>query len=575
MLKKFALLSTFAIFTTSLSPLHTSAATLPDEAKLHEMTARFAKVPLKVDISHLSKGDRQAVIKLLQATQAVNPLYMKQLWSGNLDLRAQLQKDSSPLGLARYEYFWMNKGPWSWLDENSAFIPGVPAKLPDGANFYPEDMTKQEFETWVKALSPADQTRATGFFTVIRRDANHKLTIVPYNQEYKTELESLSALLKQAAALTDNKSLRRFLNTRADAFLSNDYYASDVAWMDVDAPVDVTIGPYEVYADAFFNYKAAFESYINITDAKETAKVKFFGAQMQDMENNLPIEPKYRNPKIGALSPIRVVNQLLSAGDADHGVKNAAYNLPNDEKVTAEKGSKRVMLKNIQEAKFNNILKPIAEVVLTAKDRKDINFDWFFTHILAHEMTHGIGPHQIKIDGRDTTARNELKELHGLIEEAKADITGLYFLQHLLDHGKAGKLPKGPKAEREIYTTFLTSSFRTLRFGMEEAHAKGMAIQLNYILDKGGFKAQPDGTFSVNLPLVKTAVRDLDHELLTIEATGNYAVAKDLQQRLGIIRPEVQRALDRLKALPIDIDPLPVTADELLHEETDVKTAGR
>jgi hypothetical protein len=321
--------------------------------------------------------------------------------------------------------------------------------------------------------------------------------------------------------------------------------------MDLDAPLDITIGPYETYNDELFGYKAAFEAYITIRDNRETERLKAFASHMQEIENHLPIDPKYRNPKLGASAPIRVVNEVYAAGDGAHGVRTAAFNLPNDDRVVHGKGSKRVMLKNIQEAKFNTILKPIAERVLPQSARGDLSFDYFFMHILAHEMSHGIGPHQIEVGGRATTPRQELKELYSPIEEAKADVTGLFMLQYLFDHGMA----HGPDAGKELYSTFLASAFRSLRFGLTEAHGKGMALQFNYITDKGGFVAHPDGTYSVDFARIQAAVRDLDHDLLTIEATGDYAGARRMLDTLGVIRPGMQHALDGLKGIPTDIDP--------------------
>jgi Peptidase family M49 len=322
--------------------------------------------------------------------------------------------------------------------------------------------------------------------------------------------------------------------------------------------VEPTIGPYETYNDEIFGYKAGFEAYITLRDDKETAKMKFFGDHMQDVENHLPIDAKYRNPKLGALSPIRVVNEVLSTGDGAHGVRTAAYNLPNDDRVVREKGSKRVMLKNVQEAKFRAILVPLSGRVLSKEAQAELNFDAFFTHILAHEMTHGIGPHAMTLNGRQTTVRQELKDLYSAIEEAKADATGLYMLQYLYDQ----KLMT--PAEKPLYTTYLASSFRTLRFGLHEAHGRGMAVQFNYLMDKGAFTANADGTFAVNFQKIKPAVRDLVHDLLTIEANGDYAGAKKMLDTLGVVRPALQKALDRLADLPTDIEPVHVTAEALL-----------
>ena len=527
------------------------AVTIPEVAQLEHMSARFAPVKMRVDVSRLSPGDRQALPKLIEAARLMDHIFLTQLWSGNQDMYARLQKDTTPLGKARRNYFWLNKGPWSDIDDYAAFVPGAPPRKLPGANLYPEDMHREEFEAWVKTLPEAERRQAEGFFTVIRRDGARHLTIVPYSQEYQQDLTRAAQLLREAARLTDNESLRRFLSLRAEAFLSNDYYASDVAWMDLDAPLDITIGPYETYNDELFGYKAAYEAYVNLRDDRETERLKSFAGHLQEIENHLPIEPRYRNTKLGASAPIRVVNEILASGDGAHGVRTAAYNLPNDERVVHEKGSKRVMLKNVQEAKFHTILEPIAARVLPKAAQGDLSFDAFFEHILAHELSHGIGPQQIELRGRHTTARQELKELYGAIEEAKADVTGLFMLQYLFDHGMGG----GAAAERKLYTTYLASSFRSLRFGLTDAHGKGMALQFNYLSDKGAFVAEPDGTFSVNYAKIKTAVRDLTHDLLTIEAEGNYTGARQMLDTLGVVRPAMQKALSSLKDIPTDIRP--------------------
>jgi hypothetical protein len=532
-------------------PVLLAAAVMPDLAQLKQMSARFAPVTLKYDDSGLSPGDRKALPKLIEAARVLNLLFMDQIWSGDRALYEKLRKDETPLGKERLHYFWLNKGPWSDLDGHTAFLDGVPPRKPLGANFYPEDLTREQFEVWAKTLSAKDREQAEGFFTVIRRNGAGKLTAVPYSQAYAADLKKAAGLLREAAALTDNASLKKFLTLRADAFLSNDYYASDVAWMDLDAPLDITIGPYETYNDELLGYKAAFEAYITIRDERLSNQLHQFAGRLQDVENNLPIDPKYRNPKLGAAAPIRVVNEVYAAGDGAHGVRTAAFNLPNDERVVHEKGSKRVMLNNIQEAKFESNLKPIAARVLPKSAQGDLSFEAFFTHILCHELSHGIGPHQIQVAGRATTPRQELKELYSAIEEAKADVTGLFMLQYLYDHG----MQHPPEAERRLYTTFLASAFRSLRFGLTEAHGKGMALQFNYLFDRGAFTAQP-GTFAVDFAKVKGAVRDLTHDLLTLEAEGNYAGTKKMFDQLAVIRPPMQRALDGLKDIPVDIDPV-------------------
>ena len=512
---------------------------------------RFAPTDITADASHLSGGDRKALDKLIQAAKLLNPLFLRQVWSGNEALLKKLEADTSHEGRDRLHYFMINKGPWSRLDKNEPFIDGVPREKPPRAGFYPDDITKDEFNAWVATLSEQDKQRATGFFTVIRRGADGKLKIVPYHEEYREFLEPAAKLLREAAELTTNQTLKNFLTKRADAFMSDDYYTSDVAWMDLDAPLDVTIGPYETYEDELFGYKAAFEAFITLRDEAESAKLVKFGGYLQELENNLPIDPRYRNPKLGAASPIRVVDNVFCSGDGNRGVQTAAFNLPNDEKVVKEKGSKRVMLKNVQEAKFNKALVPISRIVMDPSQQSQISFDAFFTHILCHELMHGLGPHEIKVGGRDTNVRKELKQLYSALEEAKADITGLWALQYLIDHGGID-----PAMERDLYTTYLASSFRSVRFGINEAHGKGQAMQFNYLLDEGAITMNDAaGTFGIDTTKIKEAVRKLASEILTIEAEGSYEEAKALLDKYGVIRSAMQKALDKLGDVPVDIEP--------------------
>jgi Peptidase family M49 len=538
----------------------TRPATSGTSSDLQEMAARFAPTDLTVDLSKLAAADRMVLTKLVEASRIVDGLFLRQVWDGNVAMLLDLSRDESAEGRARLHYFLINKGPWSRLDHNEPFVPGTPAK-PEGADFYPADATKAEIEKWIGTQPPAERARATGFFTVVRRAAGGGLILVPYSLEYQNELIRMAALLREAAGAATEPTLKAFLNKRADAFMSNDYYDSDVAWMELNAAIEPTIGPYEVYEDEYFNYKAAFESYVTVRDDAESAKLQKFSGELQDVENHLPIEPGLRNPKLGAMAPIVVVNELYAAGDGNRGVQTAAFNLPNDERVTREKGSKRVMLKNVQDAKFAKTLVPISQVVLSAEDQKDLSFDAFFTHILMHELMHGLGPHNITIGGRETTVRQEMKEASSYLEEAKADISGLFALQYLIDKGVIDK-----SLQRSIYTTFLASCFRSIRFGINEAHGRGIAIQLNSLLDQGGFIVRPDGTFAVNHDKIRDGVIALTRDIMTMQAAGDYAKAKELGSRLGNVRPPVQAALDKLADVPVDIEPRYVTAAELLRQ---------
>jgi peptidase M49-like protein len=522
------------------------------DPELAKKISRFAPTTLTADVTRLSANDRKALRKIIEAAKLMDPLFLRQVWSGNQEIYEKLKADKTVVGQQRLHYFLINDGPWSRLDNNEPFIEGVPRQKPPQANFYPDDITKDEFNSWLSGLTDSEKEKATGYFYTIRRDANGKLMTLPYSQEYREFLEPAVKLLRDAAALTTNKTLKDFLTKRAEAFASNDYYASDVAWMDLDAPIDVTIGPYETYEDELFGYKAAFEAYVTLTDAPETAKLNKFGQHLQELENNLPLEARYRNPKLGASSPMRVVNEVFGSGEGNSGVQTAAFNLPNDERVVKEKGSARIMLKNVQDSKFVKVLIPISRVVLPPDQQRAVAFDAFFTHILMHELMHGLGPHNIQVSGQATTVRLQLKELYSSIEEAKADVTGLWALQYLIDKGVIDK-----QMQRTLYTTYLASMFRSVRFGLTESHARGVAMQFNYFTDEGAIKFdERTGKFSIDNAKIKDAVLKLTHDLLTIEAEGSYDKAKGMLDKYSLIRPPMKGALDRLSGVPVDIEPI-------------------
>lgn len=532
----------------------------PETVRLQKMAARFAPVEVRVDLSGLPENERRALASLVKAARITDALFMRQLWAGNEAMLLRLMEDQTPLGRARLDYFLINRGPWSRLDDNAVFVPGAPDK-PEAANFYPTGATKAEVETWLGGLSEAERAAATGFFTTIRRETSGKFQAVPYSLEYQGELAEMARHLRDAAGATQAPTLKAFLESRAEAFATNDYYASDVAWMKLDSAIEPTIGPYEVYEDGWFNYKAAFEAFITVRDDAETATLERFGQELQWLEDRLPIDPAFRRKKLGGLAPMRVVNVVFAAGDGNHDVQTAAFNLPNDERIVAEMGSKRTMLKNYQQAKFDNTLVPISRVALAPEDQGFVDFEAFFTHILMHEVMHGLGPTNTGPGGTGGGVRQAIKELYSTVEEAKADISGLWALQKLMDKGVIDRA-----GERRMYTTFLASSFRTLRFGMDDSHARGMALQVNYLLDAGAYRVSDDGRFSVDVRKAKKGVEALSRELLTIEAKGDYEGGKRLLERLVVTRPEVQAVLGRLEGVPVDIRPQFVTADALEHE---------
>jgi hypothetical protein len=540
---------------------HAAAAppdAMPDAAALSKASARLAPVDLAVDIGALPAGERAALAEIVAAAKIMDALFLRQVWAGNDTVVLDLAPDRSPLGQARLHAFLQNKGPWLRLDGDRPFLPGVGPK-PVAGNFYPADASKADVERWMHALPAPARAAAEGFFTTIRRAPDGKLQAIPYSVEYQGELARAAALLRAAARLTEQPTLRAFLESRAAAFLSNDYYASDIAWMKLDASIEPTIGPYEVYEDGWFSAKAAFEAFVCVRDDAETAKLAKLAGELQELENNLPIDAKLRNPKLGATAPIRVVNQLFGAGDANKTVQTAAFNLPNDERIVKEVGSKRTMLKNVQRAKFDRVLVPISRIALAPRDRSAVSFDAFFTHILMHELMHGLGPHQTSGPaGKTTTVRAALQQSYGALEEAKADVAGLWALQHLIDKGV---LDRG--LERTIYVTSLASAFRTLRFG-GDAHAVGMALQINTFLDAGALRVAKDGTFSVDPTKVKEAVRALTADIMNVQAAGDGAKAAEMLRAHAAIRPEVKAVLDRLGKVPIDVEPRFVTAEKLL-----------
>jgi hypothetical protein len=549
----FAALALVVAASTQAAP---PTAAFPGTDALRKLEAQYAPVDLTVDVSRLPEGDRKAVALLVRASRIVDGLFLRQEWAGAEGMLLGLLDDASPLGHARLALFLRNKGPWDRLDHDRPFIPGAPAK-PEAGTFYPPGATKEEIARWNGSLPENERAAATGFFSVVRRTPAG-LVAVPYSVEYQAELALCASLLREAAAATGEPTLKRFLAARAAALLSDDYYDSDVAWMELDAAVEPTFGPYETYADGWFNAKASFEAYVTVRDDAETARLARLSGELQDIEDHLPVDPAARNPKLAALAPIRVVNELFAAGDGRRGVTTAAFNLPNDERILREKGAKRVMLKNVQEAKFKKVLLPISRVAVAPADGRRVSFDAFFTHILMHEMVHGLGPHGIERPTGRTTVREQLGSAYPAIEEAKADVVGLFALHRLVDRGV---LPK--ELERSMYATFLASAFRSIRFGVNEAHGRGVALQLNWFLDQGGVVVGKDGRFSVVDGKIRAAVESLSRELLSIQAKGDVAAATALLDRMAVIRPPVAKVLERLRAIPVDIAPRFVTAEAL------------
>ncbi len=516
---------------------------------LKEKIAQFAPVEIKYDSTLLTERQRMVVKKLFEASQIIDTIYLNQVYSKNREIKFSLENSSSEVDKLKLKYFDIMFGPFDRLDHNKPFL-GKEQK-PKGANFYPENMTKEEFNNWIKE-NPQDDSSFTSSFTVIRKE-NGKLVAIPYSEFYKTELTKATSLLKEAAEYADNQSLKKYLMLIAKAFETNNYFESDMTWMDLkDNKIEVIIGPYEVYEDELFNYKASYESFVTIKDSAESEKLQKFGTYLKDIENHLPIEDKYKNTQRGNESPIVVVNEVYSAGDTKAGVQTLAFNLPNDERVRKAKGSKKVMLKNISDAKFENQLIPISKIVLDSSQLPYVTFNAFFSHALMHEMSHGVGPGFITVNGRKTEVSKELKETYSTIEECKADVLGMYNNIFMIDKGLFPKT-----FADETWATFLVGIFRSVRFGITEAHGSGNAIIYNYLLEKGSYEYNP-GTdkVKVNFDKIYGSVKELAHILLTIEATGNYNGAKQLIKKYALISPSMKSLIDKLSGIPVDIKPV-------------------
>jgi len=510
---------------------------------------KFAPVEISYDKNILSASDQRVVEKLAAASQIIDRIFLAQVYSKNEAIKKTLMNSKIPEDKTYLDYFTIMYGPFDRLDENKPFL--IAGQKPEGANYYPEDMTKEELLQWIEN-HPEDKENFESNFTVIRRKGEG-LVAMPYSEFYLDLLKPAAKLLKEAADLSENESLKKFLNSRADAFLSNDYFQSDMDWMDLDSPIEVVIGPYEVYEDGLMGYKAAFEAFITVVDPVESDKLATIANYLDDMEKNLPYKEEYKNFERGESSPFKVVQEILTAGDTRAGIQTIAFNLPNDERVREAKGSKKVMLKNILEAKFNKILTPIVELVIAPEQLPYLSFDAYFNHILLHEVSHGLGPGTLTLpNGEKTTVNKMLADTYSTIEEAKADVCGNYNVQFLIDEGV---FPA--ELEQSLYVTYLGGMFRSVRFGIESAHARANMIQFNYLMAKDAFQFdEQTERFSVNHDKVKAAIKELANLLLTVQAEGNYKAAQNLIKNYGVMTKTMQAALYKLDAIPVDIKPI-------------------
>ncbi len=538
-----------------------------DSLQLH--MALLAPVDVAYDATILSAPEKQALGKLVEAARLMDEVFLRQVWEGNASLHDTLLTLANTAGANKalaqdlLRSFNQNAGPWLRLEHDRPFIGNTPK--PAGGGFYPANMTKEEFETFV-ASHPDQKEAMQGYFTRIERGIDGTLRAVPYNEAYAAFLTGAAKALNDAADIltspeaksqlangVDYTTLATFLRSRAAAFMSNDYFQSDMDWMDIkDNILDVTIGPYEVYEDALFNYKASFEAVIAMRNPADSKRLEELKHYLPAMERNLPIENKYKNPNRGTDSPIAVVDVIHVGGDMGKGVHAIAYNLPNDERVREAKGSKKVMLKNIARAKYDKILLPIASLVLDPSQMEHVNFESFFGSSVMHELSHGLGPGTITLpDGSKTTVNIALQTLYSPLEECKADVMGLYNTAFLVEKGIYTK-----DELDQAYVVFLPGFFRAIRWGLHEAHAKGNMIQYNWYKDQGAIVHDVEtDRYTVVLEKMPEAVKTLTAELCMLQAHGDFAAAQAFVDKWGTVPTEVERIVGKFNAIPRDVAP--------------------
>lgn len=513
----------------------TAATQVQANPEIQKKVDEFAKVKLTSNIDHLSANQKEMLKILFEAADIMNDVFWKQALCGEEPFLTSLNYDPAAKAFAKINY-----GPWERLNNNLPFICYTGEK-PAGANFYPLDMTKDEFEKW-------DNENKSSLYSIVRRDDDGNLKNIMYSEAYATEFNKAAELLRKAATLAESEGFKKYLNLRADALLSNDYYESDLAWLDMkDNMIDLVYGPIENYEDHLFGYKAACESFILIKDIEWSNKLQRFAKFLPQLQKELPVEEKYKQDPIGTQTDLGAYDAVFYAGDCNAGSKTIAINLPNDERVHVKKGTRRLQLKNSMKAKFDNILVPISNVLIAPEQRANVTFDAFFANTMFHEVAHGIGIKNT-INGRGNV-RTALKETYSSIEESKADILGLYLVTKL---NEMGEFPEANLMDN--YVTFMAGIFRSVRFGAASAHGKANMMRFNYFLEKEAFKRNADGTYAIDFEKMKQASVELTQDILRVQGNGDYEGAKAWLKKQGIVTPTLEADLAKLSSAGIPKD---------------------
>ena len=524
---------------TSAVPVEPTPVETPvAEAVEAETPSRFdiyAEVGLTADLSHLSDNQRQMIGLLIDAGKITDDIFWQQVWGDKDELLDSIE-DTKTRRFAFYNY-----GPWDRLAADQAFIESYGPR-PPGARFYPQDMTKQEFEAW-------QQEGKDEQYSIVKRDSGGSLILVPYSKAFSAQINAIAELLIRASALADDEEFAAYLQLRAEALKTDNYQASDMAWMDMkNNPVELVIGPIETYQDALYGYRAAFETFVLIKDPVWSERLARFTKYMPELQHGLPVDDAYKAEMPGSDADLNAYDLAYCAGDCNSGAKTIAINLPNDEEVQLAKGTRRLQLKNSMLAKFNQILMPISGELIAEDQRQHITFDAFFSNTMFHEVAHGLGI-KTTLDGAGTV-RQALKEHASALEEGKADILGLYMVQKLRENGE---ISEGELMDN--YVTFLAGIFRSIRFGASSAHGRANMIRFNYFSDAGAFSRDPEsGTYRVNVAEFEQAIKDLGRDLLVLQGNGDYDAVVAFVAEKGNVSAQLQADLDRLDAISIPVD---------------------
>jgi len=507
---------------------------------------KLASVEMQADTSYLTDEERKVVNLLIQAADLMNPIYLRQVSADNPRLRDEIVKSGDKAMLDKFDTFM---GPWDEVSDDKPFYGN--STRPAGAGFYPAGLTKEQFDDYL-AKHPDQAKALTDPYTVVKRQGD-KLVAVPYSQEYKEWLEPAARKLEEAAAITTNPSLKKFLTLRAKAFRTDDYFESELAWMDLkDTPIEMVIGPYETYTDGLYGAKTAFEAFVVLRNPTESSALDVYKSHLRDMEANLPEEEQYKNFKRGFESPISVGDQIRAGGDANHGIQTVAFNLPNDERVREAKGAKKVILQNVLGAKYDRILQPMAGLVLVPADAANVNKRYMYLETLFHELSHSLGPGSITVNGQQTTVDKALKDVGSGFEEAKADVMGAYNVLFMMDQRVL------PAAEKpQIRAAYVAGLFRAMRFGDTDAHGRGAAMQYRYLRDKGGIVWDADAKrFRIDPAKLDAGIRDLVHDIIHLQGTGDYNGTKAFLAKWAVMDAEAKQVTGEMGHIPVDIHPI-------------------